>query len=532
MTSDTRSLGRRWLDFWFAPADPTTLGFMRLITGILIIYIHLSYCFDLQSFFGKDGWYGLADVNAERREYPWTELGSGWDDEISPPGYIPEYPHRRKAVVQYYRTLAAMPSAERKNVLEFLWMLQSIDTTPSERPAAGLIELLPFDFFGVRNGLDYLERIPTNPLARKNRFDMIVDPKLATGLDRVPTFLDGMPDAERVRMRNAAEVFLNSLPAAAEQRRYVLNHFSEITNRQRFSLLRFLTALPDDPVERDQLMNYLEKWNNDRTQTQYLGWPIFSIWFHVSDPTEMAVAHTAILGIMVMFAIGLFTRVTAIITWMAAVSYIHRTSQVLFGMDTMMNLLLIYLAIGPSGKALSVDRWLACRRARKQGLTPDVERFLARPPKSRTAGFAQRLIQVHFCFIYMAAGLSKLKGVNWWSHHAFWDFIANPEFSLIRYEAVEEVLRKVVAIRPLYAALAAFTVIFTFIMEIGLPFLIWTRLRPIMFIGACFFHFGIGVFMGLILFGLLMMTLLLSYMPGEVIRKQLFGADIPSRNHA
>ena len=27
-----------------------------------------------------------------------------------------------------------------------------------------------------------------------------------------------------------------------------------------------------------------------------------------------------------------------------------------------------------------------------------------------SAGFALRLIQVHFCFIYMAAGLSKLKG--------------------------------------------------------------------------------------------------------------------------
>ena len=37
------------------------------------------------------------------------------------------------------------------------------------------------------------------------------------------------------------------------------------------------------------------------------------------------------------------------------------------------------------------------------------------------ANLGIRLIQVHFCFIYLAAGLSKLKGDAWWNGFAFWD---------------------------------------------------------------------------------------------------------------
>ena len=57
----------------------------------------------------------------------------------------------------------------------------------------------------------------------------------------------------------------------------------------------------------------------------------------------------------------------------------------MFGMDVMMNICLIYLMIGPSGAALSLDRWLAKGRAQRElarlrktgGDTSAVEAFLA-----------------------------------------------------------------------------------------------------------------------------------------------------------
>ena len=50
---------------------------------------------------------------------------------------------------------------------------------------------------------------------------------------------------------------------------------------------------------------------------------------------------------------------TTALTWAASLQYMHRTPQILFGVDTMMCILLLYLTIGPSGAAMSVDRLLA-----------------------------------------------------------------------------------------------------------------------------------------------------------------------------
>ena len=41
--STNRPFRQRWTEFWFAPGDPTTLGFIRIVTGLLILYLHLAY---------------------------------------------------------------------------------------------------------------------------------------------------------------------------------------------------------------------------------------------------------------------------------------------------------------------------------------------------------------------------------------------------------------------------------------------------------------------------------------------------------
>ena len=37
-----RSAWAAWKGFWFRPADPTTLGFIRICTGLLVLYIQKS----------------------------------------------------------------------------------------------------------------------------------------------------------------------------------------------------------------------------------------------------------------------------------------------------------------------------------------------------------------------------------------------------------------------------------------------------------------------------------------------------------
>jgi hypothetical protein len=50
-------LTRSWVRFWFAPADPTGLHIVRVLTGILLLaWLLLTFRGDLESFFGMQGW--------------------------------------------------------------------------------------------------------------------------------------------------------------------------------------------------------------------------------------------------------------------------------------------------------------------------------------------------------------------------------------------------------------------------------------------------------------------------------------------
>jgi hypothetical protein len=522
-----RSAWQKWVGFWFPAADPTTLGFVRVTTGLLVLYIHLAYSVDLQQFFGKHGWYSAESIARERREFPWqaTPFWS-WDPQPIIPAKVPEFPHRRQAFVAYMRNLPG-EEGRRTDALRF----------PDRMAQAGDPDAAALAFKWVREmenpGLQELaltkllvESPALPPAATLYR---MLQNGTYPSIDHPPAFLASLPRAERAAVADEVRAFCATLPADPIPRTYVLEHYMEISPEVRKSLLQFLHALPADEAARMKKIDYLEHWNNEPEKAVRTGHTIFSVWFHVSDPTQMAVIHAAVLAVIVLFTLGLFTRVTSVLTWLAVVGYIHRSQQILFGMDTMMNILLFYLMIGNSGAALSLDRLIARYRAARASLrrtgTIDAPTrvFLASPPPSKGAGFGLRLIQVHFCIIYVAAGLSKLKGGAWWNGQATWDVLVNPEFTLLQYEWYETMLRGVVSIKPVYYALVAFGMWSTLFIEIAGPFLIWTRLRWLIVFLASAMHAGIAVLMGLNLFELLMMVMLVAFLPDGVIRDRLRG---------
>src|SRR5262249_38952594 len=198
------------------------------------------------------------------------------------------------------------------------------------------------------------------------------------------------------------------------------------------------------------------------------GSPIWSVWFHVTDPFWMGVVHAAIVLVMLLFTLGICTRVTAALSWFGALCYIHRAPEILYGVDTMMVILLLYLTIGPSGAALSLDRWLAhwwaCRRARREGRP---EPPWQAPGAAATASLAIRLIQIHFCMIYLASGLSKLLGGVWWNGTAIWYTMSNYEFAPFPFPPYVAFLRFLGAHRPLREVFLEGGVLFTLVLEIG-----------------------------------------------------------------
>jgi len=523
---------QRWADFWFAPKDPTTLGFMRVVTGLLVLYVCLAHTLDLQSFFGRYAWYGHDFAERERREFP-TGVSSftKWENDEAIMPRLPEFPHRRAAILKFVRGLPA-GKADRERGLRYL-AAAAEETNANAVPALSLLLVVH------ETGKGQEERVFAAIAEGRQLYALAQDGQLvylnappagreSTAL--LPQFMLGLPAPDR--QRAADNLRAAALPADPADTKYLVNHLIEQSPAYRAALVKFMLELPDDPAVRNDRIDYLDYWNNEPDPTKIrLGQRVFSVWFHVTDPGAMRAVHTGVLCVIVLFTLGVCTRVTGVMTWVATLCYVHRTEQVLFGMDVMANILLTYLVIGDSGGALSVDRLVAKYRAARASLArcgridAATRAFLDRAPASRGAAFGVRLIQVHFCFIYLAAGLSKLKGQGWWSGSAFYDVMINPEFTMMHYHWFESAARWVASMKPVYYSICAFGVWFTWGLEISFPFLVWTRVRPLMLWLSVLLHAGIGILMGLTMFELLMMVMLLVFLPAGVIRDRLKGGS-------
>jgi hypothetical protein len=282
----------------------------------------------------------------------------------------------------------------------------------------------------------------------------------------------------------------------------------------------------EKPVENPEDEQYRRDWGFYKHDTYARGMAVWSIWFHVTDPGWMMVVHLGIMLATVCFIAGFCTRVMGVVVWAGTVSYIQRAQSTLFGQDTMMNILLFYLMIGgllgAAGGALSVDRLLSRYWARRRGLSGRAA-DAAPPQLAAVAGnFVTRLLQIHFCIIYMASGLSKLQGHTWWNGTALWLVMVNPEFNPLGIKPYLLMMGFLGRHRWLWELVTSGGTLFTLVLEIGFSFLVWNRkLRPFMVAGAVMLHTGIALTMGLVGFSLSMLVMLLAFVPPETVRRML-----------
>ncbi|NOY29102.1 MAG: HTTM domain-containing protein, partial [Planctomycetes bacterium] len=132
-------------------------------------------------------------------------------------------------------------------------------------------------------------------------------------------------------------------------------------------------------------------------------WSVWSVFFWIEPPWLLWSVHIFALCVFSCLMLGLFTRTTAVLAFLLAVSYAHRVSPgAFFGLDKINCMLALYLMLGPCGARYSLDR---IRRLRRGNASP------AMP--STSANIAIRLIQLHLCVIYLFSGLAKLLGENW-----------------------------------------------------------------------------------------------------------------------
>jgi hypothetical protein len=223
----------------------------------------------------------------------------------------------------------------------------------------------------------------------------------------------------------------------------------------------------------------------------------WSYLYWIQSPAALWAVHLAALVVFTMLTLGLFTRVVAVLAWIIALSYCHRLNGTLFGLDQINVFLAMYLMLGDSGGAWSVDRWLASRRG-------------SDPPPGASIGtnIATRLIQLHLCVIYLFGGIGKMRGEMWWDGSAMWFALASLE-----YQSLD--LTWLVRHRWLLALLSHVTVFW----ETFYCFLVWPKLtRPICLALAVLVHLGIAICLGMKTFGLAMIIANLAFVSPQITR--------------
>lgn len=230
---------------------------------------------------------------------------------------------------------------------------------------------------------------------------------------------------------------------------------------------------------------------------------VFSFWLWIGDDWLWPV-HCLCLAISALFCVGMFSRVTSVLSFLITISYSQRVPIANFGFDQILGLLCLYLCLAPSGAAFSADAWLRNRRLRRTGQPVVIQRF-------SSARMAMRLIQLHLCAIYLWAGLSKLKGPSWWTGEALWRVIANEEYQTID-------LTWLAWIPWLPYVIAHITIAW----EVYFIAAVWhPRLRPLVLTIGVFMHLGIGAFFGMWTFGLIMTFAYLAFSDPDLWRRRL-----------
>jgi hypothetical protein len=229
---------------------------------------------------------------------------------------------------------------------------------------------------------------------------------------------------------------------------------------------------------------------------------VWSYWWWVPGGLRSAV-YVGGLTILLLNLLGAFTPVTSILAYLIIVGDAYRAPTANFGLDQILAIGTLYLAIGPSGQALSVDRlWSRSRKARDELRLGQPLQILP-APKSARANLALRLFQVHLCVIYVFACLSKLQGESWWNGLAIWQAVSNLEYQsrdltwLAWYPWLINILTHA-----------------TIIWEITFWTLVWKPFfrAPVLLIGTAI-HLGIGAFMGMWTFGLIMVFAYVAFIP-------------------
>lgn len=232
----------------------------------------------------------------------------------------------------------------------------------------------------------------------------------------------------------------------------------------------------------------------------------FSYLDYLTGSGTLKAVHLAGLAVLMLFTLGLLTRLTAVASLVVFLSYVHRGPMLTSGTEPLVAMLLFYLAIGPSGDVFSLD----ARRARKRlGDVPGAHTPAV--TASSWATVAIRLIQVHFTLVLVMMAISKLANDAWWNGLGVWWLMTKAESRMVDLTGLHEV-------RLLINAWT-YAVLFW---QALMPILIWNRLaRPLMVLVNAVMWLLLAPVVGNLFLAAVMIVASLAFVSPALVRRLL-----------
>jgi hypothetical protein len=234
----------------------------------------------------------------------------------------------------------------------------------------------------------------------------------------------------------------------------------------------------------------------------------------IASPGELYAIHAAALIVAVMFTLGIYSRVTGVLLFIAVLAYVHRGPMLATPMEHVLTMALMYLCWSPCGEFLSVDAW----RRRRRGPVAVVETAERRGRASVIANVALRLIQVHLTIVYLMMALAKINdGVAadageyhaWWMGEAVWWLAARPGAPMADLSGI--LGSSSVLVNLWTMAIVAF--------ELGFAIFVWVpATRPLVLAIAAPMWLSLAVITGLAPFCLMMLIGNLAFFQPETLR--------------
>lgn len=231
-------------------------------------------------------------------------------------------------------------------------------------------------------------------------------------------------------------------------------------------------------------------------------WRHPSLLWWIDSKGILLTVHMVAMGASLAFMLGLFTRISGIVTLGLFLSYIHRAPFAPTHVEPLIAFMLAYLLVGPAGQLFSLDRSFGWGGTKDQldGEEPSIG-----------ANLSLRLIQVHLAMFYGMMALTKLHGDAWWDGEGIWMVMSQTLSRPADWTSLRS--------NPLVIQLWTHVHVW---LELAFPILIWNRhFRTPLLIGTTLLWLLFMQISGLVLFCLLLIIAGLAFLPAESWHKGL-----------